>query len=292
MFEILGILAMSNLWAPWKALNIPSFRGLHITSVYKGGGGLDTMEWRKYYHHGTTLGTGEDGFTKAIPVLKEVPPMLVIAGKNGFDHRWDIAIDLSEGTVGSIDWGDMTHYVYGGSGEIGLFIFGIPGLIITSPLWLATNLIRGAIRALTPFDVDHWMVWLKLRGQCRHWDIDPKVLWKALRMHQLDVPNTHNLKRHAEYEEEMRQEKLSRQFASWKDDYCDGPFMDRYAHGCAVESEVMKDYEDWQRRQSVDQNVRAYEWLGMTEDEFKAWYNQEKTVIQLLEERNGRQSSQ
>lgn len=290
MFQILGIIALSNVWAPWKALNLPSLRPLHITSTYKGGGGIDTREWQKY-SHGTELERDEHGMTRVKPVFKVVPPMLVISGKNGHGHSWDMAIDLEDGTVGAIDWGDMTHYEYGGSGEIGLFIFGIPGLILTSPLWLLTNLIRGAIKALTPLDVDHWEVWLKLRGQFKGWDsIDPAVVWKALRMHQLNVPNSHNLKRHAEYEAEMRQEKLDRQFANWKDDYCDGPFMDRYAHGCAEESEVMKDYEDWQRRQSIDQNVRAHEWLGMTEDEFKAWHDQQKTILQLLEEReNGRQ---
>jgi hypothetical protein len=63
-------------------------------------------------------------------------------------------------------------------------------------------------------------------------------------------------------------------------------FMDRLEHGTAEEGEVMKDYEDWQRRQPVDQNVKAHEWLGMSESEFKTWYSQEKTVLQLLEERH------
>lgn len=285
MFEFLGIIAVSNLFAPLKALNLPSLRRLRITSVYRGGGGLDTMEWRKFYHHGSTLGRGEDGFTKINPVLKEVPPMLVISGKNGWDHPWSIAIDLSEGTVGSIDWGDMTHYQYGGSGEIGLVIFGIPGLILTSPLWLATNLLRGAIRLLTPFDVDHWEVWLKLWPQFKDWNIDPKIVWRALRLHQAGAENSHNLKRHAEYETEIRQERIDRLFENRKEDICEGPFMVRFAAGCAESQEIMQDMADWHHRVGADQYVKLHEWLGMTDVEFEDWSAGRKTVFQLLEDR-------
>ena len=284
MFEIFGILAISNVYAPWKALNLPSLKPLRITSTSRSGRGMSPCEWNKYWH-GDKIVRGDDGKTRMVPELKEVPAMLVIGGVNGDGRRWDIAIDLEEGTVGNIVWADLTHYEYGGSGEIGLMIFGLPGLLVSSPLWLTTNLIRGAIKLLTPFDVDHWEVWLKLWPQLKGWDIDPKVVWKALRAHQLGRPNSHNTKRAAEYEAQRQQERIDALFENWKDDPIDGPFMTRYANGCAEDSEVMKDYETWQRRCGHDQNVRAWEWLGMSESEFQAWYKQEKTVLQLLQDR-------
>lgn len=279
--EVIPIILFAQVYAPWKAMNLPSLGRLTVGSAKRRPRGMYADEWGVYGH-----GFGE-------PELKETPAQLLIRGTAGSgpgQRSWHLCIDLEEGTVGAADWGDLTFYRYGGSGEIGMFLFGLPGLILTSPLWITSNFVQRLISRLTPLSTEMWAVWFKLRGQLDAGD--RQVLWEALRKYCAGIENSHNLRRGAEYEAKRRQEKIDAQFANWKDDYIDGPFMARLEHGTAEPDEVMQDYEDWQHRQPVDRPIRAHEWLGMSESEFLAWYRQEKTVLQLLEERQRVQVSE
>lgn len=280
-FEIIPIILLAQVYAPWKALNLPSLGRLTVGSAKRRPRGMYPDEWGVFSH-----GFGE-------PELKETPAQLIIRGTAGSGlgcRTWHLCIDLEEETVGAADWGDLTFYTHGGSGEIGMFIFGLPGLILTSPLWITSNIVQRLIARLTPLSTEMWAVWFKLRGQLAA--DDRRALWTALRKHCAGIENSHNQRCGAEYEARRRQEKIDAQFVSWKDDYIDGPFMARLEHGTAEPDEVMDDYEDWRRRQPADQGVRAHEWLGMSESEFQAWYLQEKTVLQLLEERQRVQVSE
>lgn len=271
--EILWILVASQVIAPVKAMNLPSFRPLTLTSVTRRPRGMYPDEWGVFGH----------GYSRELE-YEETPAQLILRGCAGKHRNWNISVDLEDETIGHADWCDLTYYTYGGSADIGLMLFGLPSLILTSPLWLATNFFRVLVRFLTPLDLDSWVILAKLASQLS--SRDRRALWNAFRRNCAGIENAHNNLRVAEYNEKIRKEKLAKQFANWKDDFVDGPFMLRLEYGTAGPEEIMNDVKDWERRQGVDQNVRVWEWLGMSEDEYNSWYKQEKTVLQLLEERN------
>jgi len=268
-----GALLMSNVIAPIKALNLPYFGSLRVTDVTYRARGKHPDEWGKYWH----------GHDLQEPEMLETPAMVIIRGVNGKGQSWSIAIDAEEGTVGVAEWGDMMGDEYMGSAGIGIAIFGLPMIIMTCPLWITTNLIRFSIRVLTPLDIDSWFIFVKLALQLD--SQTRKFLWRGLRSHKKGQENSHNLMRAAEYEAKIRKERIDMLFQNRKDNICEGPFMLRYASGCAEPGEILDDLHDWRHRVGADQNVSVHEWVGMTAAEFADWRDQKKTIDQILEER-------
>lgn len=138
--------------------------------------------------------------------LKETPAFVSIRGTAGWknERSWHLVIDTEEGTVGTADWSSLTGYTYMGSAAIGIAVFGIPGLLLTLPAWVTTNLLWYVIDLLTPLNAQNWAIYLKLAPQ-----LDKGVrslLWKCLKFNTLNVENSHNLARAREYELEYELE--------------------------------------------------------------------------------------
>lgn len=189
--EIIGIVLLSQVWAPLRALNLPSIRPLKVNSVTHRPRGMYPDDWGVFMH-----GHSFEHFE-----YEETPEMLIIRGTVRRDQNWTISIDLEDTTFGHIDEGDLTFYEYGGSGELGLYFFGIPALLLTSPLWLATNLFRVLVGFTTRCDLDMWFVWFKLFWQLK--TEDRRTLWRALRRYCRGIESGYNLRKAAEYQYEL-----------------------------------------------------------------------------------------
>jgi len=271
--DALGPILGSQVMAPLMALDWPNTQEFTVTKVEHLPRGMTSSHW----------GWG------VLQEPEELPERLIIRGNFKSGGWMHIGIDLEEKVIASANWSNLAGADHMGSAAIGIAIFGLPALIVTSPILLVAHGAYGIHRAVTRMDRHTWGIWQQLKGQLMSEDVDD--VHQAFLNHCNGVEEAYFDRLRARYDEKRRSEKLAERFENWKDDYTDGPFMDRYAHGCADESEVMKDYEDWQRRQHADQNVRAWEWLGMSESEFQSWYKQEKTVLQLLEDRDAAQQS-
>jgi len=268
-FEAVGIILGSQVMAPMMALDPPNWGvKFTVTKMERLPRGMTQSHWGWGYS----------------PEPEKLPERFIINGVFKDGGRWNIAIDLEEKVIVHADWSNLTGDTYMGSAAIGVALFGLPGLIVTSPILLAAHGAYGIGRLATGMDRHTWTVWSKLKGQLMSEDVD--VVHQAFLNHCNGVETAYVERMQAAYDAKRRAEKMAQLFENWKDDYTDGPFMTRFEHGCAEVDEVMKDYQDWLHRCSHDQNVKAYEWLGMSESEFISWYSQEKTVLQLLEERH------
>jgi hypothetical protein len=89
-----------------------------------------------------------------------------------------------------------------GSAGVAVFVLGLPGIIVASPLWLVAMLLRLGVRKLTPLDVDSWAIYLKLRGQLS--SADRHRLWWALCSHHNGLEAAYHAARAAKYHEATR----------------------------------------------------------------------------------------
>jgi hypothetical protein len=260
--DALGPILGSQIIAPVLALDFPSTKKLTVIQALH-----LPREVKKDY-----FGSEE-----------EQPARLAIHGQVEGGVVWTINIDAEENVFTRVTWDLISGTSGYGSAEIGIALLGLPALILTSPLLLLAHGIYGLGRVATGIDRHSFSLYHRLAPQLS--PEDAEALYRAFHNHHNGVEEAYVRKVQAQYDAKRRLAKLAQRFDSWKDDYIDGPFMDRLDHGCAEPEEVLKDLDDWKKRQSVDRSVEVWTWLGMTKDEYVAWRDQKKTVLQLLEER-------
>jgi len=265
--DALGPILGSQIMAPVIALDWPNTQKLIVTKMERHPRGLTT----EYYDYAL------------LREAEELPERLCIRGRFENGGIWNIGIDLEAEVLVHADWHSMGGHQHLGSAAIGVALFGLPALILTSPILLAVHGAYAIHQTVTGMDRHTWGIWQQLKGQLMSEDVP--VVRRAFIKHArgLDAPYFERLR--AEYDEKVRQERVAKQFKNRKDDITDGAFMVRYAAGCAEPEEIHDDIHDWHTRPGVDQSVTLHEWLGMTWDEYKLWAAQKKTLDQILEAR-------
>jgi hypothetical protein len=267
MFRVAGMILGCQLIAPLMALDPPKFHGLGVASSKR-----YPREVTQHYYDWAHLREPE-----------ELPERLIIRGASKSGGRFHIGIDLEQHIIAHADWNVLHADEYMGSAAIGVAIFGLPGLIVTSPIWLTAHALYKLQKLFTGMDHHNLVMYLKLARKLSR--ADRKALRKALQNHHNGVEDAWQERRRAEYDAKIRAERIAMLFENRKDDICEGPFMVRFAAGCAEPEEVMQDMADWHHRVGADQHVKLHEWLGMTMVEFEDWSAQRKTIFQLLEDR-------
>ena len=221
----------------------------------------------------------------AVREAEEMPARMVVSGHTGDgSSRWHVGIDLEKQVIASANWNILFSIPYLGSAALGIALLGLPSLLLTSPLLLLTHGAYRVHRLATGMDRHVWTAYRKIAPQLM--TEDRPDFKQAFKNHCNGVEECYNEELRRIYDEKVRSERAAKQFANRKDDICDGAFMVRFAAGCAEPEEALDDVTDWYRRQGADRNVQLHEWLGMTQNEFESWKRQEKTVVQLLEERS------
>jgi len=267
--DIAKIMLMSQLCAPAIVLNPPTFARLKVTSVKR---------------FPRELTTDYFGWT-SLEEPEELPARMLVRGTVGSDRptKFVISVNLEERVIEHATWNALARSSDGGSGELGVVLFGIPSLIVTSPVLFTWWLARRALRTCTGMSVHTWSVWMRIRGQLD--DDDARELHSALINHGNGVEVAHLDGLRKQHRERMRQEELARSFESRKDSITDGPLMLRLEHGCAEPEDALDAVRDWERRLEHDRHVQLHEWLGMSEQELNDWRAGRRTVMDLLEER-------
>ncbi len=156
LVKLAGTVVAVQAIAPVLAADLPSFHRLSVSRVKHRLHGMYNDSYESLVH----------GFMDPT-ALEEEPEQLIIKGGSSDPHSgpWTIGIDLEEQIIGYATWGSLTNKRDGGSGEIGVVLLGLPGLIVTSPLLVVWGLARSTLRWFTGMDLHTWLVWLKIRDQ-------------------------------------------------------------------------------------------------------------------------------
>ncbi len=133
----------SQLYAPLMILDIPSFKKINVKKV------LETPALPAMFGNITNIIPGQR------------PKLLhLILNKN---YEW-IQIDLENESIFSIN-GNPTNEIHNGSAGIGIAIFGLPSLILTSPLLILNAILWKAIESHYNMTRHMLVLWLKIKDQ-------------------------------------------------------------------------------------------------------------------------------
>lgn len=101
------------------------------------------------------------------PFYYDSPPLPERTSIEFLDHRGshyymvighdDLRVDSNDGGLFSAN--------YGGSGEIGLALIGLPGLLVTSPLLIANGLAWTALEKAVGMNRWAWTIWMRMKDQ-------------------------------------------------------------------------------------------------------------------------------
>jgi hypothetical protein len=157
--KYVGIIVCAQIWAPLRALNLPTIRNLRV----------EILTQREAHTDDQVIHKGSDGRETTFKVHPESPGLKTtfrIAHKYGAfqDHGW-IILDHNTKTISSNGNSHWFDGEYGGSGDIGLYILGIPGLLIFSPLLMLNSLIWGLIQLATGMNRYTLSFYLSVRSQ-------------------------------------------------------------------------------------------------------------------------------
>lgn len=152
MFSIL----FSQIIAPLMALDWPNFTKLTVINVVHEG-----SEWYD-------PSPPDDDMIKICGLLPEdyapyrIPDRTIITvrSKHG---RGDITINEETGELMTL--GVKRSEVGSGSGDIGIILFGIPGLILTSPILAINHLLWSAWEMMTGMERHVWSIWIRIKDQ-------------------------------------------------------------------------------------------------------------------------------
>lgn len=163
MMGTLGFILASQLHAPMRALNLPSLKPIRVDSAvrYPRDNNQDT---RSIYD--SLLMSDIDMLEDDLGVQ---PERLVIKGSTE-QGSFTIWVDLEENVIGYANWNDLCYRPYEGSGSIGMMIFGTPGLLISSPIWMLTQSVWKFVEQTVNMDHHTWILWMKLRSQLNERD--------------------------------------------------------------------------------------------------------------------------
>lgn len=149
---MIPVILASQFLAPWMAIGFPSFHSLEVVSVKKYPRELTT----NYYSY------------LVLSEPQELPKRMIIKGrlsKKDGCGTFIIGIDLENNIIESATWNTLLNKPYYGSAEIGIVIFGLPGLIISFPFIIAIYNLYWLAQKLSGMNKDSLSIYLKLRNQ-------------------------------------------------------------------------------------------------------------------------------
>ena len=212
ILEMFPLILYAQIKGPLMCFDFPKLHRLTVTKATERPRGQYSNNWEHF---------GVGGYVPrgGIPETKETPAQLNIHGKVGkskfgdgvvgkmleWGSSWNIGIDLEKGVIGHADWGTISGYQYMGSAAIGIILFGLPGIILTSPFWILTNITKHIIEKLTSIDIDSLVFWLKVRGQLS--EPHREIVWKALLNHVNGVEDAYHEAEYTEYEKQRAEER-------------------------------------------------------------------------------------
>lgn len=148
---IVAVLACQVL-APIMCMGIPKlYRGLRVWKIEDEPAGThDNMDW--------------EGILDKEDEVQSYswPNQTVIHADYYSGHSLTITLDRDTHELISVRDSNSS---YGGSGDLGVLVFGIPGIILTSPLILTSWLIHMAIKWISGKELQYLILWHKLKGQ-------------------------------------------------------------------------------------------------------------------------------
>lgn len=160
MFPVIPILA-SQFIAPAMFLNWPNFTKLTVVSV--------TQEQSEWYYPPPA----DDEFVKLCGLSPEdcepyyIPQRLIITVNSKYGTS---EITINEELAEIITLSVKHPSANSNSGDLGLIVFGIPGLLVSSPLLVANHLLWSAWEKMTGMERHAWSIWLRIKNQ-----LDPKT---------------------------------------------------------------------------------------------------------------------
>lgn len=198
--QVVGVIAICQLAAPWLLLSIPRFPRLTVFKAKRRPRGMYTNSWEQFSH----------GHTPDHLLSEEEPEQLNIRGEVTGDQRsWSMGIDLEHGVFGWADWQTLltSHGGSGGSGDLGVLLFGLPGVILTFPLWMTSWLIRHGIEKMSGMSIEMWWIRRQLMKQLR--PEDQRALDLAFKNHFNGAETTYVMQKTAEYQDKKARERFA-----------------------------------------------------------------------------------
>lgn len=192
--SVIPLIMASQLYAPWLLMNVPGFRRLKVSKATRRQRGMYPDQWEHFAH----------GYSPGEPQLEETPAQLNIRGTSKDGRFWSIGIDLEHDVFGWADWGALLNDRNGGSGDLGVVIFGLPGVILTSPIWLTTTFLRTVFERFTGMPIEMWWVRNQLIKQLTL--EDQRALDTAFKNHYNGAETTYFQQKTAEYQDKRNRE--------------------------------------------------------------------------------------
>jgi hypothetical protein len=194
---LVGTILVCQLAAPWMLFNLPKFPGLVVFKARRRPRGMYKDSWEQFSHSLTDGGEQEE------------PEQLNIRGETLDERAWSMGIDLEHGVFGWADWQTLltSHGGSGGSGDLGVLFFGLPGVLLTSPLWVTSWLIRQAFEKMSGMSIEMWWVRRQLMKQLR--PEDQRALDLAFKNHFNGAETTYVMQKTAEYQDRRARERFA-----------------------------------------------------------------------------------
>lgn len=170
--KFVGDILMCQIVAPIEYLDLPSIRKITVQSV-------TTSEGRSsdIIAHVSTNGT-----TRLVTTLPETPGKKTTIVLKDIYGGGSILLDHFDDSIDSFSsnhW--YTSNRYTGSGDIGIMLLGLPGILLATPLLIINALISMLIHTVTGMDKHALSFYLRIRNQL---DNDVRLLLKRALMNQ------------------------------------------------------------------------------------------------------------
>lgn len=136
----IGLLLLSQVMAPIKAMDLPSFHRLKLKDVFVS----------ESYDESINTFSGKN----------RVPKLLCFNFEN---EKLVLEVNLDAHQLYNCNYDELTHDYYEGSGLIGIMLFGIPGLLLCSTLWMPFALLWLFCREVIGMNHHNILLYLKLR---------------------------------------------------------------------------------------------------------------------------------
>lgn len=149
IIHMIGVILWSQFIVPWWALGFPKLHPLRIFEKYTVPRGM------------TNLWYGSREMDESV----ELPERLIIKFHGDGNKVGYLSINTELNHAGEITWHVLNNDKYHGSGSLGIFFFGLPGLVFCLPLIWSKHMFEKILQFVTGLNLECWAIYLKLRSQ-------------------------------------------------------------------------------------------------------------------------------
>lgn len=152
--RVIGMVLGCQVFAPIMMLNLPAFRKIRVESIKNRTARLDN----KIIH------SSPDGSKITYFVHPESPGHKTILSLEDKHGKGFVLVD-EDGEISSSSPSSWYVESNGGSGDLGVALFGMPGIIVTSPILILNAIIWYLIEQSAGMDRHALSFYLRVRGQ-------------------------------------------------------------------------------------------------------------------------------